>query len=314
MATKFFIYIFLVLHHTVSHSLYTDNFLHAADILSYSGYLSMSLTLSIVYDQNITMLTKSQSLTIFAPSDSAFSKFGQLTISEIGLYFSPLNLSLEFLEFLPRKSMLPTLSPNEYLLITSSPKDNFVAINGVRIDGSPLLDDGSLVIFGIEEFFYPNFGVSRPLECVLPSESNVISSSVEEASEFLNSRGHSITASFLNSQVMEILDQNSFLTIFTVGDDMVRDFVGNFSEYSSLFLRHVVPCKMEWRDLVSFDDGTIIRTYLEGYKINVTKFGEIVMANNAPVVYPDMYSGDLMVIHGLNQVLMSPEDLQLVFG
>ncbi|KAM7275239.1 hypothetical protein ACFE04_017105 [Oxalis oulophora] len=304
MVTKVLIF-FLVLLAT-SHSLSSDNFLRAADILSYSGYLSMSLTLRLLY-QNITMSAESQSLTVFAPSDYAFSVFGQPNLSTIRLYFSPLSISLQFLHSLPRNSKLPTLSDNQYLIITSSPQDEFTTINRVRIEGSPLYDDGVLVVFGTEEFFDPSFSVARPLACVLPSGINDISFSVEDASGFLKSRGYAITASFLDLQVKGHLNRNNLLTVFAVGDNVVKDFVGNFIDYSSLFFRHVLPCKMAWRDLVSFDEGTILGTFFEGFRINVTKFGDIVMVNGVPVVFPDMYSSELMVIHGLNQVLVSPE-------
>ncbi|GKB02705.1 hypothetical protein Tco_0830794 [Tanacetum coccineum] len=52
--------------------------------------------------------------------------------------------------------------------------------------------------------------------------------------------------------------------------------LGSFWEYNSLFFRHVLPCKVNWGDLVSVvdvddeGDGSEFDTYLSGFKISGT--------------------------------------------
>ncbi|KAI9127162.1 hypothetical protein K1719_001721 [Acacia pycnantha] len=45
------------------------------------------------------------------------------------------------------------------------------------------------------------------------------------------------------------------MTLFALPDNAVVNHLGNFSEYPSFFLRHIVPCKLLWNDLVDFRDG-----------------------------------------------------------
>ncbi|GAV80409.1 Fasciclin domain-containing protein [Cephalotus follicularis] len=312
MATKLLICLLLSLL-SLSTSLSLDTIEDAAEILSNSGFISMSLTLQLLSETLTT--PQSKSLTLFSPSDHAFALHGQPPLSLLQLHFSPLSLSLQSLKSLPQDSKIPTLSPNHSLVITSSPSDDFVSLNGVKIDGSPIFDSGSLTIFGTDDFFNPDFRVSGhnqshggSLGCVVPSSVDGSGFNFGEASGALRSRGCSFMASFLDLQVMRFMGQSpSLLTLFAPVDDAMVGFVGNFSDYSSLFFRHLLPCKLEWNDLVGFNNGTELGTYLEGFGINVTSYGDAVMVNDVLVMSPDMYYSDGVVIHGLNEVLKVPE-------
>jgi hypothetical protein len=71
-----------------------------------------------------------------------------------------------------------------------------------------------------------------------------------------------------------------------------------------MFLKHAVPCKIMWDDLVNFDDGVVFETYLEGFGITVsTSGGNLMLNDQASVNFPDMYHNDWLVIHGSNRYL-----------
>jgi len=115
--------------------------------------------------------------------------------------------------------------------------------------------------------------------------------SFHEASGILRSSGYSVMVEFLDVQVPENKER-TMMTVFAPVDEAMLNRIGNFSEYSSIFLRHIVPCRLLWNDLVKFDDGTALVTYL---------------LNGVPVFYPNMYISDWLVVHGLRKVLELPE-------
>jgi hypothetical protein len=47
------------------------------------------------------------------------------------------------------------------------------------------------------------------------------------------------------------------------------------------------------------NDGMVLRNYLEGFTINVTGSPGILKLNDVPVIYPDMYFSDWLVVHGV---------------
>jgi len=54
--------------------------------------------------------------------------------------------------------------------------------------------------------------------------------------------------------------QTSGITVFASSDDAIEE---EFHNYTKL------PCEMYFENLVGFDDGSIINTFLEGFVINV---------------------------------------------
>ena len=94
------------------------------------------------------------------------------------------------------------------------------------------------------------------------------------------------------------------MTVLAPADEVMMDRVGNFSNISSsIFLRHVLPCKVSWSDLVNFDDGSMLPTSLEGFTINIIRSGDTLKLNEVSVAFPDMYYSDWLVVHGLGEVL-----------
>lgn len=174
------------------------------------------------------------------------------------------------------------------------------------INGSPIYDYESLVILGIDKFLDPDFEVSRQsqgtgsnLGCSFEAGGSFYS--FREATEVLRSNGYSVIASFLDLQLLGFKDRPS-LTIFAPVDEVMKGFVGNVDGYSSIFLRHVVPCKILWKDLVTVDDGVVFDTYLEGFQIRISRSGDILMLNEVPVSFPDMYENDWLVVHGVHGI------------
>lgn len=185
------------------------------------------------------------------------------------------------------------------------------------IGGSPIYDDGAMIIFGIEDFFDPNFGVPVPVSsprstprCGSLSSTNGSMefpgvSWFEGASAALRSNGYSAMASFLDLQ-LEGFQQPIMMTIFAPVDQSMVNPMKNVS----IFLRHVVPCKLLWNDLVNFDDGTVLPTYSNGFTVTVTRSDSILMLNGVPVFFANMYFSDPLVVHGLNAVLAAEEKPQ----
>ncbi|XVF85328.1 hypothetical protein PTKIN_Ptkin17bG0108900 [Pterospermum kingtungense] len=266
-----------------------------AQVLSNIGLVSMSLTLQYAPQ---TLIPPTRNLTIFSPSDTIFTKSGQPSLSLLRFHFSPQSLTLSTLNFLPFGSKIATFSPNHPLIVTSSPPDDQLSLNGVKIGDKPVYDDGSLIIYKIDKFFDPSFKVSDHGCAGAYTFHNT--NSFGEASQALRSIGYSAMASFLDSQLETRPKENMTLTIFAPSDEMVKPFVGNWSAYPSIFLRLIVPCKIAGRDWANWDKTMVLQTYLEGFNISVAKSGANVMINGFKVMALDMFESDWLVVHGLS--------------
>ncbi|CAI9096723.1 OLC1v1032930C1 [Oldenlandia corymbosa var. corymbosa] len=280
---------------------------NAVETLSNSGYTAMALTLKLILEQPQFMSLPS-SLTIFAPPDSAFADSGQPTLSLLLLHFSPLSLSFQSLASLPFSSTIPTLSrtPSPLFVTTPPSEPTKISINSVNISGSPLYDDGSVVIFAVEKFFEPNFTVSTPgvtptldLECVkFTSFSRYL-----DASGILKSRGHALMATFLDLQLMGFVGSGTEmkLTVFAPSDEALIDDFGNVLEYRSMFLRHLLPCKFNWVQLNGITNGTVFANYVEGLSMKITRSDNSVMVNGVKINAPDIYENEYIAIHGVEK-------------
>ncbi|XP_050221426.1 putative fasciclin-like arabinogalactan protein 20 [Mercurialis annua] len=310
---------------TTTHSIPTSTILQAAEILSKENYLSMSLTLHLISATPI--IPHSPSLTIFSPSDSAFAVSGQPSLALLQFHFCPLSFPLKSIKSLPFGSEIPTLSSsNLSITVTSDPNGSaaHLSLNGVKIVRC-LYNDGSLVILGVEKFLDPDFIVSLPTPTYPPASSpgpvpaqrlnlgcgfDVKRNGFclfKEATNVLRSNGYSVMASFLDLQLMGFQEKGEkdpvFLTVFAPLDEVMKGFVGDVNQYASVFLRHVVPCKISWKELGSSNDGVVFDTFMKGFGISVSRSGDILMLNEVPVSFPDMYQNDRIVVHGLRGLL-----------
>ena len=126
------------------------------------------------------------------------------------------------------------------------------------------------------------------------------------ACAMLRSKGCSVIASLLEMQFVRIKDQST-LTIFAPIDQMMVNRNPNLSEIASIFRRHIIPCKLRWRDLVDLQDGTKLQSNLKGFMVNITRSHDGVRINGVPVIFPDMYHNNWLVVHGVGEIL---EDLK----
>ncbi|XP_038874717.1 putative fasciclin-like arabinogalactan protein 20 [Benincasa hispida] len=225
-------------------SLSPEAILDASDILNDSGFSSMALTLELA---SRSLLHHSSSLTIFAPADSAFSRSRQPPLSLLQYHLLPHAFSFESLCSLPSGAKISTMLPGRFLTVTND--DTRVSLNNVTVNRPPIYDDGSLIIFAIEKFFNPFFESSNTsskriiqpdLEC---RDSSIQSDPVGALAAALRNRGWSVMASFLDLQVLGFHKQPA-LTIFAPADDSLMNHIGSFSDWISIFRRHVVPCKL----------------------------------------------------------------------
>ncbi|XP_028758177.1 putative fasciclin-like arabinogalactan protein 20 [Neltuma alba] len=307
-------FLLLLLLHTsslfsFSSSLSRETVLDAADILSDSGYTSMSLTLQALYQ---TLLSQTPSLTIFAPSDSSFTKSGQPSLDLLRFHLSPLPLPPQNLRLLPAGSEIPTLLNNHTLIVTESHSDFEISLNYVRVIGSsPIYEDGLFLIYGIDSFFDPDFRYTPASQepspnpiCGLQRQTMSSSDSFSQAIETLRSTGYYVTASFLGLQ-MNGISNEAAMTVFAPEDEMAKNLLANFSEYPSFFLRHVVPCKLLWNDLADLNSGSNLPTMLEGFSINVARSGGVLALNGVSVVFPNIFHSDKLVVHGVSDALVA---------
>ncbi|XP_042510886.1 putative fasciclin-like arabinogalactan protein 20 [Macadamia integrifolia] len=283
----------------------------AVEILADSSFLAMSVTFELVAQ---TLIPNSSYGTIFSPPDAAFVQLGQPSIDLLQYHISPLTFSVDSLRTLPYGTKIPTLYQNHSLTVTTSASGQQISLNNVKINESTIFDDGSLVIFGIDKFFDPSFKLSSHLPPVGAPSSDLDCTvrhlhdpaldpgTFAAASSIIRDKNCSVMASFLELQLPLSSDQKK-LTIFAPVDQAMEDYNRLSGEYSTVFHRHVLPCKLTWSDLVMLDDGTILDTLLRGFTINVTRSGDTVVLNGVSVVFPELYSRDWLVVHGIPQIL-----------
>ncbi|KAK3183812.1 hypothetical protein Dsin_031098 [Dipteronia sinensis] len=297
---------------------------NALESLSYSGYLSMALTLQITCK---SLNLESETMTLFAPSDFAFAKSGQLSLLDLQLHISPAILSQGSLKNLSFGTRIPTLLSNQSLIVTTS--NGQLSINGVLIQESAVFDQGSVVIYGIDDFLNSSFHIGTTSHSApepSPSSAYTMENNVSHllelsgfdvdvfgnASNWLRSRGYTVMATFLDVQLAGFNKDEARLTIFAPVDEAVEAYAKNMTDYVSMFQRHVVPGLLAWKDLAELQDGTLLPTFSGGFEIKVTWSGDILLLNGVPVVFPDMYSSDWLVLHGINSLLVSPMKQEII--
>lgn len=143
-----------------------------------------------------------------------------------------------------------------------------------------------------------------------PDEHNVLSLShpfdfYARASHVLRSRGYNRMATFLDMQLVGVMGEIR-LTVFAPVDGEIDEYVrGNFSEFSWVFKQHVVPHWLGFSELIRVYDGLLVQTFSERFKIEVTRDGDVIEINSVPIVFPDMYYSEWLVVHGLNSSLVA---------
>ncbi|KAL6543812.1 hypothetical protein OROGR_010309 [Orobanche gracilis] len=298
-----------------------QSIINAAETLASSGHTAMSLTLQLIAPTlPLPSVASTITLTIFSPSNAAFSSFGQPSLPHLLLHFSPLSLSPSSLLSLPFSSTIPSLSPSKHLVITSD-EPNEISINNVRISEPPIFDDGLVIVYAIDSFFNLNFTLTNANSTKANPRSDFqclnleAVSKFEEASGALKLRGYSIVASFLDLQLVGYFGRSDDImkwTVFApVDSELVKLISGDFLSYSSLFMRHFAPCKLGWNDLEKMVNGTVISNNVNGFSLSVTRNedDEIVMVNGVQITFPDMYENEWLVIHGIRGVIALPTEI-----
>ncbi|XP_050372325.1 putative fasciclin-like arabinogalactan protein 20 [Argentina anserina] len=301
---------------SLSSALPSASILNGADALSDSGHLSMALTLEAISQ---SLVLKSPTVTIFAPPDASFRRFGQPSLSLLLSHFAAIALPLQTLRSLPAGTKIPTLQSGNSLIVTSPSSGTEISLNGVRVTtaATPIYDDGFLIILGVLEFFDPSF-VPAPTRvpssdhfCGSASPNGSIgfpatASSFDGAKGALRSEGYTVMASILDLQLAAFQNSPSPLTIFAPVDQAVENPLVD----PSVFLRHVVPCRLSWFDLVNLIEGTELPTYMKGFTIKMSRSGDVLLLNEAPVYYPNLYYGGSIAVHGLQDSLVVPAQSQ----
>ncbi|XP_051148958.1 putative fasciclin-like arabinogalactan protein 20 [Andrographis paniculata] len=304
-----------------------QSILNAAETLASSGYTAMSLTLQVIAPTLPLPSSTHTALTIFSPPDKSFAVSGQPSLALLLLHFSPLSLPPSSLLSLPFSSTIPSLSPSKRLYITSEDAQK-ISINKVGISNSPIYDDGLVIVYAIDDFFDLNFTLSSSFD---PSRTRPKSQSglqclklepvsrFDEASSVLKSRGYSIIASFMDLQIFgffcpEVFSEDVKIkwTVFAPADEEMVQYSGDFNGYSSLFMRHLVPCRVGWADLVDMANGTVVSNNVKGFSMEVTKDenGESLKVNGVEIVFPEIFDNEWLVVHGIQGVIALPDSTE----
>ncbi|KAL0538699.1 hypothetical protein IC582_022854 [Cucumis melo] len=296
-SSTLFISLILLSLFSLSSSLTSETVLDAAEILSDNGFVSMALTLELIAE---SLLSQSNSITIFSPPDTSFVQSGQPSLSLLRFHFLPLYLSPGSLRSFAFGTKIPTMLPSQSLTVTTPQSDSVISLNRVKVSSSPFYDDGLLVVYGIEKFFDLKFqSPNMKFRCDLLTIRNPFG----EAIEILRSNGYSSMALFLESQILGFSNgQSSMMTVFAPSDEALETRVDKFTDYPSLYFRQILPCRISWNDLVDLENGTELSTYSEGYTIHVTKSSGMLKINGVAVFYPNMYLNEWLVVHGLLDV------------
>lgn len=244
----------------------------AADTLAESGYLSMALNIHVLSE---TLIKQCSGVTVFAPSDPAFSKLGLPPLPLLQYHISPLGYTIQDLKTYGMAPNFRTLLFNQSLTITAAASDGQLSINTVKVYELAVFEDGSAIVCGIGEFFDPSFQISQEL-APEPCPRSLAGcdgptwqwkpSGFDQVSDLLRSRGYYKMAPFLDMQLAETTNQTK-LTVFAPIDGAIEESLKNFSDFSVLFRKHVVPSWLTWMNLAN--DGTVLETYVDGFTINV---------------------------------------------
>lgn len=284
----------------------------------------MALTLEVI---STSLKLESQKLTVFAPSDLAFVRSGQPSLLKLQCHISPTRLPQQSLRTLRYGARIPTLLSNYSLIVTASSGN--LTINGVLVKESAIFYDGSMVIYGVDEFFRPEFQFDLPSPNPAPEPSpgltNCSSLGGEfngtsgygedlfgEASGLLISRGYAVMGTFLDAQLVVGSINETRLTVFAPIDEAMTERATMFANYSTIFRAHVVPNLLSWKDLSGLGDGTTLATASRGFAINLTWSGDILLLNGVPLIFPDLYRSDWLAVHGLNRLITLPKKPELV--
>ncbi|GER52126.1 fasciclin-like arabinogalactan protein [Striga asiatica] len=60
-------------------------------------------------------------------------------------------------------------------------------------------------------------------------------------------------------------------TVFGAMDEELVQFSGDFVGLSSLFMRHLAPCKVMWNDMDEMTNGTVVSNNVSGFSLEITK-------------------------------------------
>ncbi|XP_047171811.1 LOW QUALITY PROTEIN: putative fasciclin-like arabinogalactan protein 20, partial [Vigna umbellata] len=139
---------------------------------------------------------------------------------------------------------------------------------------------------------------TKPSHLCAPSPHNHLS----RAARLLRSHRFSLVASLLDLQLPFACNRCK-LTLFAPLDKALSHAAHNLTHLSALLRHHLVPCKIVWRELAELRDGTLIGTYEKGFSLNVTvSKTHTLLLNGVQVVFPDMFRGDCLVVHGVQHV------------
>lgn len=188
---------------------------------------------------------------------------------------------------------------------------------------STLLDGATSLANSVSNAFKLVFDYTQPAAAISKNPHRVdeylrvhFASVLKDAIGVLQSNDCSIMASFLDSQLMGLVDSRGKVlwTVFAPADEDLGQ--GNLGEdYSRLLMRHLVPGRdVEYRDLNLMANGTRFQKNMDGVPLQLTRNQENpdqLMVNGVEITSPDMFRGMWIVVHGIKGVIpVKAEDRQ----
>ncbi|GER28272.1 fasciclin-like arabinogalactan protein, partial [Striga asiatica] len=187
------------------------------------------------------------------------------SLAHLLLHSSPLSLSPSSLLSLPFASTVPSLSPASHLAVTSGQPEQ-ISINNVEVSDTPIFDDGFVFVYAIDGFFNLNFTLADadPANPNPRSDSQCLK--LESSSRFGDAPGVLKSRVYSNSH-----DVVKPWTVFGAMDVELVQFFGDFVGLSSLFMRHLAPCKVMWNNMDEMTNGTVVSNNVSGFSLEITK-------------------------------------------
>ncbi|CAB4272685.1 unnamed protein product [Prunus armeniaca] len=171
----------------------------------------------------------------------------------------------------------------------------------------------------LQQWQQPNsFSLSSSSQFSFSISSALTTQTLVNASEILSDFGYTSMALTLDlaSQTL-ISSQSHSFTIFTPTEDPFSHS-GSWNALRSKGCS-VMASLLEmqfhgllWSDLVSFNDGPVLRTNLMGFTNNITRSQDVLMLNGVSIILPEVYHNGWLSVHGISEVLEVPHKTEQV--
>ncbi|XP_022945764.1 LOW QUALITY PROTEIN: putative fasciclin-like arabinogalactan protein 20 [Cucurbita moschata] len=151
-------------------------------ILSDNGFVSMAVMLQLIAQ---SLLSQSNSITIFSPSDTAFAQSGQPSLS---LSFDSISCLSTYLPNASNRSRwgtkISTMLADRSLTVTSSRYFHEISLNRVMISSSPIYDDVRSLFLAPISFLILRFSNGQSTMTVFAPSDDTLAARIDDFTDY----------------------------------------------------------------------------------------------------------------------------------